>query len=494
MKQFFNTYPIRCIKVALLLTTFCIASGVQSQTANSASGDAMQQLLNSVKEGNRRDQQINAERLQQFRLDQASQEESLKQLRAQRQQAEQRSAEMERMFAENEQQTLLLQEQLTQRLGTLKELFGVLQIAATDAQSSFYNSPTEMHYSDRGEFLQGFAAKMEQTIELPGINEIEQLWFEIHREVTESGTMVSSPQKVLRANGTEETLNVARIGTFNLIADGAYLQRIPETGQLIELQRQPASRYMAGAAMLANESQGIIPLTIDPIKGQLLSLLGTAPQLSDRVHQGGVIGYIIIALGSIVVLVALGRLAMLMMLERRIEKQMKNPDQPENNPLGRIFKIYQQNKTADIDTLELKLSDAVLQEVPKINNWTSFIKISAAIAPLMGLLGTVTGMIITFQAITLFGAGDPKLMAGGISQALVTTVLGLVVAIPSLLLHNLVQGRATKLTEILEQESVAMVAEHAEMLQNAVTSPEQPSFSKLTENVNKESLQNVSPA
>ncbi len=431
-----------------------------------ASADmTLEQLLEQVKQGNRADQQANTDRLQAFKLDQANQAGKLSQIKQERQSAEQLSVRHEQRFADNELQIVQLQDQLNQRLGTLKELFGVLQIAATDAQSVFYNSPTQIHFPGRNQELAEFAAKMEQTVELPSVAEIEQLWFEIHREVTESGRMVVSEQPVLLANGSEQTLPVARIGTFNLIANGHYLQRLPETGQLVELQRQPASRFLIGAGKLPNPDGDLIPLTIDPIRGQLLSLLGTTPKLMDRINQGGVIGYIILGLGAIVMLVALIRLATLLMLERRIESQIKHPDQPKDNPLGRVFKTYQQHQDADIETLELKLSDAVLQEVPKVNQWISFIKISAAIAPLMGLLGTVTGMIITFQAITLFGAGDPKLMAGGISQALVTTVLGLVVAIPSLMLHNLVQGRATKLTDILEQESVAMVAQHAEQKQ-----------------------------
>ena len=357
-----------------------------------------------------------------------------------------------------------MQDQLNQRLGSLKELFGVLQIATSDAQAAFHNSLVQIHYPERNEKLQAFAQKMEQTIELPSIEEIEQLWFEIHQEISESGKAVTSEQSVLLASGEEKTVPVTRIGTFNLISNGHYLQRIPETGQLVEFEQQPASRYMSGAMSLQQE--GTKALTLDPIRGQLMSLLGTAPKWSDRFHQGGAIGYIIMALGGIVFLVALARLVMLSLQELSIEKQMKHPEQAGDNPLGRVFAVYQANRSNDLETLELKLSDAVLQEVPKINRWISFIKISAAIAPLMGLLGTVTGMIITFQAITLFGAGDPKLMAGGISQALVTTVLGLTVAIPSLVLHNLVQGKAAKLTDILEQESVAMVAEHAE-LQNS---------------------------
>ena len=131
-------------------------------------------------------------------------------------------------------------------------------------------------------------------------------------------------------------------------------------------------------------------------------------------------------------------------------------------PLGRILLAAQGSNGHDVDTLELEVSEAVLAETPRINAYIPFLKIIAAVAPLMGLLGTVTGMIVTFQAITLFGAGDPRLMAGGISQALMTTVLGLCVAVPMLLLHNAAQMRARAITDVLQHKAVAVVARRAE--------------------------------
>jgi biopolymer transport protein ExbB len=116
----------------------------------------------------------------------------------------------------------------------------------------------------------------------------------------------------------------------------------------------------------------------------------------------------------------------------------------------------------DTETLELKLSEGILKETPKLESGLNLLKIIAAIAPLMGLLGTVTGMIVTFQAITIFGAGDPKAMAGGISGALVTTVLGLLVAIPTVLLHTIVNGRAQRIIHVLNEQTTGIIAEHTE--------------------------------
>jgi biopolymer transport protein ExbB len=262
---------------------------------------------------------------------------------------------------------------------------------------------------------------------------------------------------VLTGAGEEREQDVVRVGAFNLVSDGRYYQYVPETGRVVEFGRQPAARYMAGARAIA-DSAGEVEFSIDPTRGQLLALLVQAPDLRGRVAQGGVIGYLIIGLGVIAFITAIFRLFSLTRTNRRIQKQLETMDQPGDNPLGRIARVYQEEKDWDTEALELKLSEAVLRELPAVNRGLGFLKIVAAVAPLMGLLGTVTGMIITFQAITLFGAGDPKLMAGGISQALVTTVLGLTVAIPTLLMHQLVQARAKRIGDLLEQEAVALVA------------------------------------
>ena len=161
-------------------------------------------------------------------------------------------------------------------------------------------------------------------------------------------------------------------------------------------------------------------------------------------------------------MIALERILTLTVTGARVRLQARKLDAPGNNPLGRVLKVYHDNPQADVETLELKLSEAILRETPKINRMLMFLKIIAVVAPLLGLLGTVTGMIITFQAITLFGTGDPKLMAGGISQALVTTVLGLCVAIPTVLLHTVVTSRARRLNQVLEEQAAGMVAAQSE--------------------------------
>ncbi|MEP5765621.1 MAG: MotA/TolQ/ExbB proton channel family protein [Halieaceae bacterium] len=425
-------------------------------------------LLEAVRSGRLAETRANKQRMQRFSRNKADQQKMLDDIIAEEMRQEAISKAREVTFEENESRIADLEERLKERMGSLKELFGVLQQVSSDAQAQFHGSLTQLEYPDRNDFLVDFAGRMGQANRLPELAEIEKLWFELQREMVESGRVVTSAMPVVNAQGAEVEQQVTRVGLFNVVADGKFLQYIPETGRLIEFARQPDSRFLQGPRALADGEEGYFPFAIDPVRGQLLSILTQAPNLRERIDQGGVIGYLIIALGIFGVLLALWRFADLMSESRRIRKQLAQLDSPqEDNALGRILLSYREDTSLNIEALELKMGESVLREVPHINRHLPLLKIIAAVAPLMGLLGTVTGMIITFQAITLFGAGDPRLMAGGISQALITTVLGLSVAIPTLLLHNVVHSRAKALTDILQHEAVAVVATQAEQAQQA---------------------------
>ncbi len=150
-----------------------------------------------------------------------------------------------------------------------------------------------------------------------------------------------------------------------------------------------------------------------------------------------------------------------------MRKQLKSDQVIKGNPIGDMLGAYQAHRGDNIEDLESKLDEIILRNVPKFEKGISIIKLIASVAPLLGLLGTVVGMIATFQAITLFGTGDPKLMAGGISEALVTTMQGLVVAVPMLFLYTLVQTQSRRLIQVLEEQSAGFVARYQERLHSA---------------------------
>ena len=450
---------------ALILTflaaaalTIAVPADVQAQARS------LDDLLRLVEQGRARDNQEAQQREQRFRSAQAEQQGLLRDARNRRTAEERRSEQLENTFDENELTIAEVTEQLNNRLGSLKELFGVLQQVSGDARGLFDNSLTNIEYPERSNFLTALAQKMGSTAELASIEEIERLWFELQREATELGKIKRlSNVSVINKDGQEEAATIVRIGGFNVVADGRYLSYNPDTKSVSELQRQPEQgRFINSTGDLVAANDGLVRFGIDPTRGQILATLVDQPNLTERVQQGGLVGYVIIALGILGLLIALERLIVLGIAGSKVNAQLKTETPNDNNALGRVLMAYHDNKTVDTETLELKLGEAILKETPALQRSLLFLKIISVVAPLMGLLGTVTGMIKTFQAITLFGTGDPKLMAGGISQALVTTVLGLTVAIPTVLLHTLVSGRSKRIVQVLQEQSAGIVAEHSE--------------------------------
>jgi len=426
----------------------------------------LDQLLEFVKRGQVQEARENRAREQRFAQDKANQAAELAKAEAERTRQEELSAQLEDKFEENELLVSAKQAQLKEKLGTLAELFGHLTSTAGDLASNLELSLTSAQYPGREEFLNQLISKMSGSDKLPSIEEIERVWYELNREMVESGKVVSFDAELAKPNGDKVQGKVVRVGLFNIVSDeGKYLQYVPSKGTLEELARQPSGPYIGWAKALANSTEGLQKFGIDPTGpsgGSYLAALINSPNIEERWHQGGYIGYAITALGVFAFLLAIWRLIVLTGVGARVSKQLKTDKAMENNPLGRVLKIHEDNPSMDTETLELKLSEGVLKETPKLESGLTLLKIIAAIAPLMGLLGTVTGMIVTFQAITIFGAGDPKAMAGGISGALVTTVLGLLVAIPTVLLHTIVNGRAQRILHVLNEQTTGIIAEHTE--------------------------------
>ena len=449
------------LPAAVLAVAF--AAPVQAQDAEVLSLD---ELLQIVRDAGGRDVEEEAARLREFEQNQANQQQLLNDAQAQKAAEEARSGRLETTFEENELLITDVTEQLNVRLGSLRELFGVLQQVAGDARGLFEASLTNIEYPERSQFLTDLAAKMGSSSQLASIEEIERLWFELQREATELGKIKRlSNFEVIAPNGDILSEDIVRIGGFNIVADGRYLARNPETNSVGELQRQPEQGRFTGStsAMLdAGPGDDFVRFGLDPTSGQILGLLVREPSFQERIQQGGIVGYIIITLGIFGVLLSLERLISLGIAGRKVKAQLKSETASEKNALGRVLRAYESNKEVDTETLELKLGEAILKEVPPLQRGILIIKVISVVAPLLGLLGTVTGMINTFQAITLFGTGDPTRMAGGISQALVTTQLGLYVAVPTVLLHTVVSGRSRGIIQILQEQSAGIVAEQSE--------------------------------
>ena len=454
------------VKAAAIAVVSTIALSAGMVNAQDEKPRSLDQLLQFVKQGQVTEAKENRAREAAFAKDKANQASELQKAKAERTRQENLSAELEDAFEANELLVVAKQAQLKEKLGTLAELFGHLTSTAGDLASTLEFSLTSAQYPGREQFLEALIAKMSGSDQLPSIEEIEQVWYELNREMVETGKVVSFTAQVAEPDGNKLEERVVRIGAFNVISEtGQYLQYEPSKGSLEVLARQPSGPYLGWAQELASSTEGLHRFGIDPTGpsgGSFLAALINSPNLEERWHQGGYVGYAITVVGVFGLLLALIRLAALASISSKVSSQLKSDKANDNNPLGRLLKIHEDNPSMDTETLELKLSEGILKETPKLEAGLNLLKIIAAIAPLMGLLGTVTGMIVTFQAITIFGAGDPKAMAGGISAALVTTVLGLVVAIPVVLLHTIVNGRAQRIIHVLNEQTTGIIAEHTE--------------------------------
>lgn len=427
--------------------------GVQAQEERPRTLD---ELLRLVEQGRARDNTEATAREREFQQQQAEQDRLLQEANARQAAEEARSQELETRFEENELLIADVRGQLDVRLGSLRELFGVLQQVSGDTRGQFEASLTNVEYPDRSQFLTDLAAKMGQSSRLASIEEIERLWFEIQREATELGKVKRLPGFTFTtATGEEVMQDVIRVGAFNLVADGRYLNHNTATNTVSELQRQPSQgRFINSTTALVNAQagDGMVRFGLDPSRGQILSLLIATPNLRERVNQGGLVGYVILSLGAVGVLLALERLITLTFASRKVKAQLKRDTPSTDNALGRVLAVYHANRQVDTETLELKLGEAILKEQPALQRGILFIKIISVVAPLLGLLGTVTGMVAVFDVMAITNGADAKAMSAGVSRATIPTMAGMVASLSGIMFTSGMDRRVNHSVQWVEDE------------------------------------------
>ena len=453
MNRFTKTLTAAVVVAAGLAATAPLTFAQDSVPAQS-----LQELLNRVKQWRTTDNRANENRIGEFQKQKANQQRLLNEAKAAVVREENLSEQLEASFQENEIRLAELEAVLEERLGAFGELFGVVRQVAGDTRGQLGQSLISSQYPGREAAID----KMAQSTELPEMEQLITLWSTLTEEAISQGQVARYHAPVVTVDGKEQISTVVRIGPFTALSDGKLVDYLSETQRLTELARQPGSLFVNAGEDTYEATSGIVTAAVDPSRGALLGLLVQTPSLQERIDQGGLVGYVIIVLLVLGIALALMRIVSLSLTAAKVSAQKTSSAANVNNPLGRIMQAYEQNRGMDVENLQLKLDDAILKELPNLERGLSTIKVLAAISPMLGLLGTVTGMIETFQAITLFGTGDPKMMAGGISQALITTVLGLVAAIPLILLHSIASGRSKAVIEVLEEQSAGIVASHAE--------------------------------
>ena len=420
----------------------------------------MADILREIRSINEADADRYKTRETQFKQETANQKALLRAAEDEVRRQERARNRLQKDFDNNEEILTGLESSLDKRVGDLGELFGVFRQTADDTQTMLFDSLITLEFPARRTKI----SKLAESDEVPTIAQMRALWTLLIEESALSGTISKFQASVVKPSGEKYDADVTRVGSFNVITEDRYLNYLAENDELVELPRQPAGTVRSSAADLHDADPGQeVGFFIDPSRGALLGLLVQSPSLGERVEQGKAVGYAIILLGIVGLIIVGQRLLTLTRIRSRINNQMKDLETPRpDNPLGRILISYIENKHLDLDTIKSRVEEVMFSDLAEIKKGLQLIKVFAAVAPLMGLLGTVIGMIGTFQAITLFGTGDPKLMAGGISQALVTTVLGLCAAIPLVLSHGLLSSQSTKLGKLIGEQFLSVVADKAQ--------------------------------
>ncbi|GLR73925.1 MotA/TolQ/ExbB proton channel family protein [Aliivibrio sifiae] len=434
----------------LILAISLLGFSLNTMAANST-------LLQETKQASQIQKQHNTQREASFALTEKEFKAQKNALIAERKKLQKESDELSSTFSKNEQSLATLEQQLHLETGSLGELFGVVRQTAKDLNAELKNSVTGSINANNAQVINDIV----EAKSLPSMTQLTGLWQTMTQQVQASSALELMSVTLINGAGHRSEINAYRVGNMALVGDEGFLRWDNKKNVATYYAQQPELAPSV-ATLSTMEQQQVMMMAVDPSRGIMLEQLANSPTLKDRLQAGGVVGQIIIALLVIGLLISLFNGVRLLVIRQQIRTQLKDPAQIGNNPLGRVLSVYDAEKTRSVEALELRLLETIVDEQQGLEKGLSMLKLLAALAPMLGLLGTVTGMIETFQVITQFGNGDPKVMAGGISMALVTTVLGLVAAMPLLLTHNILSSQAESIRTILEKQGLSLVAEQAE--------------------------------
>jgi len=419
-----------------------------------AAQDPMQALLESVRKDRLDEAREDQARERRFVAAQDQRRAMLEAARDALSQEKLRAEQLSEAWTGRQVELRALQERHAEVTGDLGDLRAFFSQASEALRETLATSPTSLDHPDR----LSAAEKLADTDGLPETADLEALWELMLGEAIATGEISRFPGLIVDGTGVTREQTVVRAGDFTVVSNGIYLRLDPRTGGLAEAGSQPRASVQRMAAGFEEATQ-TAPLAVDPQRGATLAALQGRADWVTRIRQGGAIGYLIIALGAAGLLVTIERWVSLSRTGRRIERQRSRDVPDSENPLGRLLRIRDDPSIPDPETLALQLDGVILAELPRLRRGLGALSVIAAVAPLLGLLGTVTGIIETFQSLTQFGAGDPRMLSGGISLALVTTVMGLIVAIPLVMSHSVLSAKSNALIQSLDETSAAIVAD-----------------------------------
>ena len=439
---------IRLITLLLFLPIFMIAQDESQEEVpipiEEQRNNKIKALLNVVKENKSIYVQKDQVRVKNF-IDLVDERESML-AKAKRDLANEkiRNENLEKRFEANEKELAELEESLQIKIGVLGELFGVTRQFAGELLASTEKAVTFSEYPERVAVLRDIG-----ETQVHDLNQLQNLWISYLDEIVSSGEVKTVEANIIDRDGESITGEIVRYGHFTTTYKNKFVTPVPELSGFELLQRQP-ERDVLKNLRKHQRSDDYRITSIDPTRGFLLSLYLDKPGWIDRIAQGKSIGFIIILIGISGFVFSIYKIYQLREQEKEIIADNAK------------VKVDMENSIKDIASYESKeniLDEFIINYTGKLEWGANWVKFFAAVAPLLGLLGTVIGMIETFQAITLFGTGDPKQMAGGISQALVTTMLGLIVAAPLLGLYTYISQKVSNLSQVLEEKASYLLAQ-----------------------------------
>ncbi len=359
-----------------------------------------------------------------------------------------------------------LEAEIEKEKDAVKNVQGAVFTAAKNAHSLVKKSPVTSEHPDRLQKLQPLLQKER----FPGMDGIKTLVWVLKTEMRESGNIEKRKGTIIGTEGEEKEAEIVRAGALTSV------YKLPG-GKVGFLQMNSQGEMVAVPGNLSWFTRGDINdfidgesshLPMDLSGGAVFKRLTQSRGIMEWIQAGGMLVWPIFIVAFAALVIAVERIIFLMRIRSNSDRIMSDingyvqkgkwqecKEYCETNsrfPTCRVFGSVLEHLGVSQEAMENAIQEAILRQVPRLERFLPTLNILGAIAPLLGLLGTVTGMINTFHIITLFGTGDPKLMSGGISEALVTTQLGLAIAIPIMLMHHFLERRVDKIVGDIEEK------------------------------------------
>jgi len=419
-------------------------------------------LLEQVKKSNNVETSIDTKALTQFKNDLKNQQANLKKQRDRNKALQQKMLKLQNDIAINNKEIATQQKLANTEKADLDKVFDEFKRASQDLRGQLKKSPLSASLAGRSAQLSPYS---EASFE-PDLPAIKRLWLLFTEQMVATSKITTSEQSVTMADGDKEILTVTNIAGFSAFSSEGVLLYKPAS-ETYQLLTPKSADIEARIESFREVDNGFISLLIDPTSGALIERSTHTTAWWKVFSDAGVVGGIIVVVGVLGIVIALLRFILLNKESKLINIQKQQLTKVGDNSLGRIISVADLHAKSNTEELMRFLDEAVLGEIPEFRKGLGTLAVLATVAPLLGLLGTVAGMIETFHAITAYGNSDPQVLSSGISQALLTTKFGLIAAVPLLLCHSFLSSKSDSILNVIEHQTAGLLAQRQQALANS---------------------------